>query len=429
MLFIRCRYFKRGHLMSEDKPEQQQGLRVSTHRGRRLLSGFILFLVLGGVYCWGFGRYRVSRLSEFRIQCERAIAEHDWTTLQKVAGEWTRWESAEPDAWLYLGEAYSQLSDHAAAVDALVRVPDASPKSHPALLIASDLQFGPLNQPLKAVETLKRLIRVTPHSITARQRLIYFYAVTLQRAEMIDAIRSAISAQSEPPESYVYLIIADHLSFSNGVAEVDKWMKSAPDAEVFQVARVLQLIDRIENAETPAPENLSKGAFAELQRLVQKYPKNLALYRYQLEAAAREQDLEKMERLIRLGPMGAENDSVICRHKAWYYLRAGHLGQAETAIKKSLELFPMDWHSWNELSSVLRRQGKLDDAESTAKIALEGKELRKELVQLSNARSLSTSQLQRIGRYAEIVGDEKVFGGVTTRVNVLGQSPPGEDGG
>lgn len=415
--------------MSEDNRLQEANRGIQLRRGRRILFGLFLSAVVVSVSWWGYGKYRKGRLSRFRVECERAIAERDWTLLQNVSTTWTKWESREPDAWLYLGEACSQLSDHAAAVDALIRVPDSSVKSHPALLIASDLQFGPLNEPLKAVETLHRLIRINPQSITARQRLVYFYAVTLQRQQMIDAIRGAIAAQSEPPESYVYLLIADHLSFSNGVAEVDKWIKSAPEAEIFQVARVLQLIDRIENAESPAPENLSKSTFEELDRLIKLYPLNLALYRYQLESAARNQDLEKMGRLIKREPTEAAADSVICRHKGWYYLRTGEVEKAEAAIKSSLELFPLDWHSWNELSSVLRRLGKLDDAEATAKIALEGKELRKELVQLPNARGLSTEQLQRIGRYAEIVGDEKVSQSINIRLNVLLQSPPGDGGG
>ena len=414
--------------MSKNTPDQKtEALHQFPLRRRTLMGLVLLTLIISGSW-WGYGKYRLSLLSGFRSDCDRAMSEQDWTSLAAVAGTWAKWEPAEADAWLYLGEACSQLSDHAAAVDALSHIPDESEKAHPALLIASDLQFGPLNQPLNAVATLNRLLKINPRSTTARQRLIYFYAVTLQRQEMLNAIRDALEYQSEPPESYVYLVIADHLSFSNGVAETDKWMKSAPDAEVFQVARVLQLVDRIENADSPAPENLRKSAFAELDKLTKLYPENLALYRYQMEAAARDQDLAKMEQLMQSEPLEAETDSVICRHKGWYYLRTGEIEKAEHAVRTSLELFPLDWHAWNELSSVFRRLGKLDEAEATAKIALEGKELRKELVQLPNARRLSASQLQRIGKYAESAGDDTVSDLVSFRLDVLGQRPPGDEG-
>ncbi|MCA9060207.1 MAG: tetratricopeptide repeat protein [Planctomycetaceae bacterium] len=394
--------------------------------GRRCLIVALIAGILVGAGLGGARWYRARQLERLQTQCRDVADSEEWEQLQTLAEEWLQWDESAVDAWLYLGESRSQTGDYAGAVDALSRIPDDNEKSYPALLIASELQFEALNQPLDAVETIQRLLQKTPRSTTARQRLIYFYAVTLQRQQMIEAIRAAIHTQSEPPEAYVYLIIADHLSFSNGMAEAEKWLRSSPDSEVFQVARVLQLIDRIENAETPAPESLSRSAYAELARLTEQFPENVALRRYHVEAAARDQDMDRMEKLFTVEPDAAAEDSVILRHKAWFLLRSGKVDEAEQAIKRSLQLFPLDWHSWNELSAVNRRLGKLDDAEATAKIALVGKELRKELVQLPNARALNADHLQRIGEYAELVGDMQVVSSVHFRLNVLGQRPPGD---
>ena len=125
-------------------------------------------------------------------------------------------------------------------MDALARVPDSSPKAIPALLFASELQLGDANRPLDVVQTVNRLLNLSPQSITARQRIIFFHAITLQHEEMLRSIREAISMASEPPEVYVYLVIASDLRFSNGFTLTDRWIQSDPENDLLVIARAVQ---------------------------------------------------------------------------------------------------------------------------------------------------------------------------------------------
>ena len=40
----------------------------------------------------------------------------------------------------------------------------------------------------------------------------------------------------EPPESYVYLILADRLSFGTGKFQIDEWLEKEPGNEILEVA-------------------------------------------------------------------------------------------------------------------------------------------------------------------------------------------------
>ncbi|MCA8997508.1 MAG: tetratricopeptide repeat protein [Planctomycetaceae bacterium] len=377
-----------------------------------------LIAAIAGAVLWRTRmEHAANVLEELDRNCHQALEEQDWLRLQENAEEWLSREPDSADACLFLGEARKQRGDLEGAVSAILQVPDGSPKIHPALLIAADLQFGPLNHPLDAVDSLKRLLAVKPQSMAARRRLIFFYGVTLQREEMISQIREAIRHDAEPPESYVYLMIADHLSFTNGFSEAERWLKSAPDSEVFQVARLLQLQDQLENSETPPPEAVRRQAGIALKELIGKYPGNLALARYRLERAAQEFQLDEIPEVFATLSENWKLDSVICRHQGWYLARTGKPEEAERWFRESLDLFPFDWHAWHELAGILRRLGDLAEAERAAEIALEGKELRKKLVQLPTASDIPTELLKEVGDFAKRVGANAIARQADLRVS------------
>ena len=56
---------------------------------------------------------------------------------------------------------------------------------------------------------------------------------------MIRQIRTAIEIGNEPRESYIYLFIADSLSFSNGIELNEKWLSGDPDSELYQVGEAI----------------------------------------------------------------------------------------------------------------------------------------------------------------------------------------------
>ena len=92
------------------------------------------------------------------------------------------------------------------------------------------------------------------------------------------------------------------------------------------------------------------------------------------------------------------------------------MSEAEENYRESLERMPMDWHAWYELANVLRKQARLEEAESAAEIAVIGKELRKECLALPDASQSSPVFLQRLFEYAVACGADDVAEGLAFRL-------------
>jgi tetratricopeptide (TPR) repeat protein len=404
---------------------QSQSFNPGPHpkkRGFRWLFVILIGLLTSGAGTWGYTSYRRAQFQKFEIEalaaCKAATKAEDWGRLAQVAEAWLAANPQTVDGRLMLAEARSQQNQHREAADLLCQIPDDNPKVYAALLVASDVQLGPANQPLAGVETLKRLIRLRPDSITARQRLLYFYAVTHQREPLLAGIREAIEQRAEPPDVYVYLLLADHLGFTNGMPQLARWRESAPDDETLCVAVALQWTQAVQDSASPEAEEPNERKVREelLAKVTADYPKNAALFRYRCEAAMKAFEIEFLGTMLTAVPYPAENDSLVRRYRGWQASQTGDYPTAADELRKSLELFPLDWHTWQELSNVERRLGRLDVAEESARMALMGKELRKSVVQLPDTRSASPGLLKQIGEYAEQAGEPAVAEGIRWRL-------------
>jgi tetratricopeptide (TPR) repeat protein len=398
--------------------------------GWRVVVVIVVFLAIaataGGYFFLRFSEKERIRLNAASLAaCKAAVAAQDWKTLQQQAEAWLQRSPDDDDAWLMLGEGLSQQGDPLGAAEALCRVSDRSRKVYAALLVASDLQFGEGNRPLDGVRTLQRLIKLRPDSITARQRLLYYYAVTHQRELLLAGIKDAIAHQSEPPDVYVYLLLADHLGFTNGLPKLVKWYQSNPDSEELRVAVILQRNQMIEDSADPSSEAPAEreARDKEFNAVLSAYPSNHALFRYRCERLIKDFDFVQLGLLLEKAPPGLDSDSLTWRYRGWHAAQTGDFSNAAQCLRRSIELFGMDWHTWQELANVERRLGHLDEAENAAKTALEGKELRKVVVQLPDVRSASGELLKRIGRYAERTGQVEVAAEIDLRLNVWGQNP------
>lgn len=90
--------------------------------------------------------------------------------------------------------------------------------------------------------------------------------------------------------------------------------------------------------------------------------------------------------------------------------------KAEEAFRFGLELQPWDWGSRLFLADVLRKQAKQDDAEKEAKIAMNGKELKTEILLSPNARDLEEKTVNRILEYFETTGPDWVYNAMKKRM-------------
>lgn len=359
---------------------------------------------------------------QYRERCRSLSDAEQWDDLEELATEWAASSSMPDEALINLADAQLNSGKPLKAVESLLQVPRRSRRSFAALITACNLQFGPLNRPLEGVDTLKRMISQKPSSISSHQRLIFFYAVTLQREKMLKAIYDAIQLRAEPPDAYSYLMLADHLSFTNGFARNTEWLNENPGTEVFEVARIVQLIDQVQTSENADQAAGLDRFFATFQQLRRKYPRNLVLLRFGLEQATREFDVDEVAQLLRQAPARTE-DSVILRYRGWLKFQQGDFEAALKQFQASLQQHALDWNTWHQLAACHRRLGDLENAEEAAARALTGKALRKELMQLENAAAISADLLARIGRYAEDCGENRVSSAIHHRLFAMGQVP------
>lgn len=356
--------------------------------------------------------------SRFRDECLTEHDNHDWGQVESIGREWTKWNPGTSDGWLLLGDALQQQGHYAEAVSALLKVPETSHKAVPAFLEASHLQFGIAGQPLEGVETCRQILKLDPQCIEARRRLIFYNAITLQRNEMLAEIRKAIEAQAAPPEAYVYLILADHLMFSNGFELTLRWKTARPDVDLFAVAHAIHMNQTLDHAEKKDAESESArdARYKSIRSLLETFPASPQLLRYFLDKAILDAQLTEVGRLLAMLPEDALNDSLFWRNRGWYLRELGQLEQSAKAYQTSLELHSLDWRARFEMSDVERQLGHKEEAGKLQSVGLRGKELRKQLVQLPNALDVSPELMKQIELYARLCGDRVVADSIRTQL-------------
>ncbi len=361
---------------------------------------------------------RQAEAARLEQECQLLAEDGNWEGLEVAAVQWTKVDPQAADAWLNAAEAVQQQGRLDETIEFLLQVPQKDPKSRHAFLYASEMQLGEARQPAQGLETLARLRRMAPSAEAVRSKLISLYAMTLQRERMIEEIRDAFQYRAEPPEAYVYLMIADHLSFTNGFQLNTQWLAAEPDSELFAVARSLQLADTLRKLENQTPETQiqREAAEAELVNLSEKFPQNRTLILAAIRTAIDDEDVAQVGQLLDSLPAAVEPDSLSLRYKGWHLMKTGQAAEAEQSYLKSIALLPLDWHSWHELANVLRQQARLEDAAAAAELAVIGKELRKDCMALPDAGKANPELLSRMYSYASAVGANDVAAAIRFRL-------------
>lgn len=361
------------------------------------------------------------KLAGFETACRQAIEKRDWTGLIESSSAWAAWDADAADALLYQSYGFQELGELNRAAELLLRLPNESPKAEAALLVAASLYFEDLGQPQKAIPVLERLLKVNRMSITAHQRLIFFYGITLQRVKMLDQIRQALEVGAEPPDSYVYLHLAGRLTFTNGYRMNQRWLRQGPDNKLFRIASVVQMNTAkdlaVDADEEPPGEK--EARYAEVKELLREYPGDTALLRYLLHLAVKRFDVDDVGTLLSASPDHAWKDSVFWRFRGWYHHQVGEFDEARKAFEKSIELYPQDWETWHHLAATFRKQKDLDNAERAQRVALQGKELRKSILQLADARAATPEIMASMRDYCAACGDELAATSLQTRIQLM----------
>lgn len=367
-----------------------------------------LLLVAGSVTL-GSRWWRASRTSSLLAACRDAVAHRDWSQLDKLASRWVDWDPSSSDAQVFLAEASVQLGRTEQAADALGRVQDTYHGALQALAVRGEIQFADLNRPHEAVATWRRMLEIDPRADLAHQRLIYYYSMTLRRSEMLAQILESMEWHCEPPEAYAYYLLAFDLNFSDGLSVVTRWRENMPDDPDLEVARALYIAKYTPDQGQAmfGASTVAAGDLTLINECLAKYPSHLEVLAFHLDHAIYDGDAHRVLRLLEVSPETAKGDPRFWRARGWYLAEQGMHAEAEQALRQALKLHPPSWRTWLILAGVLRRLQHAQAAQA-AQIAMDGKQLERDLFELPTARALDDQLGSRIHAYLSSTGPASV---------------------
>lgn len=338
-----------------------------------------------------------------------------------MAEEWGTWDPAAGRAWWYAAEAAQELDDMEGLARCLALVPPTDPNALFAQVEKANLEWTTLNKALVALETSEQVLAKDPRVVEVQSRVISFYAMTLQRAPMLRAIRAAIDAGAEPKESYPYLMMADVLTFSNAGKLNSVWMKGAPNELRLKIAfAVHTAMSYALSADAGSSEEaieMNAEAMRQLGIFLEGAPHDPVLLTYLMLRAYQAGDVERVGRLLQNVDDSTADDHMIWVFRSWYHFAVDEFDAAEEAIKEALKLHPLSHMAHHEYAKILRKLRRPEtEVALHQKLATEGKELRMTLLQRSSVLDAPADLLKQIATYASECGDEQVAAALTRRL-------------
>lgn len=389
-----------------------------SRRRRLTLMSFVIVAVIAA--CMAPSMYRGwcnAKRRESSEQCRAALVHQRWDEAESIADRWSAWDPENGELWQFRAQAAAGRRDWPAAAKFLLRIPENDPRAMQAMIELSKLSFTHLNDPMQGVEACERILRIAPLAAGAHQQLIWFYAMTLQREKLLKQIRSAVSVKSEPREAYVYFFLADTLRSKVAVKLNERWLESAPDAELFQVARALQLpdieVELSDSLDTTAVEELSKipagrSKYKLVDELLIRFPNNVELLAFKAEERIAAGDVDGVATLLSQAPATVQQDSRFWRIKGWLHESANELDDAAAAYRQALELHELDWNTMNRLSIVERRRQNISEVQRLTELVERAKSIRKSLRQLSAVELVTPEILVELAKLARDCGDQEI---------------------
>jgi len=390
----------------------------------------LVALGVAAVIVRGIVTWNGARAERLGTACRAAHEAGDYVAEERLATAWAGVEPGAAEPLFFLAQAQLGLGKKREAADTLGRLPDGDRLTLTALGDRADLLFGDLQDPREAARTCERILAIDPGNGEAHRRLCFFYAATLQREKLAAQARKAVELGCETPETYVYVVGSDWLTLSNTSAVNGHWLKAAPDDELFLVAAARGFVsnsgleedvaggDGDEEGEKRVPEHDRR-----LQELLDRFPGNLELLSYFLQKATTRGDIDTVTALLGQAPPEAEADNRFWRFKGWVHAQSDQPAEAEAAYRRALEIDPYDFATQHQLGGALRKGGKLDEAAGFARLAAQGRGLRKSILEQPDVRAIPPPLLGEMGRYAAGCGDRDVAERIAARLGQIGRPP------
>jgi tetratricopeptide (TPR) repeat protein len=388
-------------------------------RGRRRVRWvaclvLVLALLAGGSY-WG---YQFWKTGQFASECAALKKQKDWERLKEVAGQWTTWNPRDPKAWWMASSAALELDEYENLEYCLMQIPAHDSNYLVAQVELANLQWTALNKPKDALETSERVLKLDPRVPEANARIISFYAMTGQRAKMLQAIRNAIQNHAEPKEAYTYALMSDVLSFTNSIEMNSTWMKGAPSEIEFKVGMAVSTAMKFQMDLEVSPDDetrkMADEAARQLNSFLEANPDNPVLLSFMMNQAYRNGDAARMAELLEKVGEKSSNDHMMWVYRGWFHAQAGETQPALESIQQALKLHPMSPLAHHEYAAILRMQ-EAPDAARQQRIASYGRELRTQMMQMPSAADLTPLLLVQLHSYAKECGDEQIASGISGR--------------
>jgi tetratricopeptide (TPR) repeat protein len=373
----------------------------------------------------GYRAWRSERLAALRQTCLAARDAADWPRMERLAETWTHRAPGEPEPWLCAAQAALELGRPAEAAAFLGRLPEGHPKTVLGLLERVDLLVGPLADPLAAIETCQRIIAMAPATAEAHRRLLFLRAVLLDRLTLAADARRAIALRGDLPDTYVYLVAASWITLSNTATMNARWLAAHPEDETFLVAQARgDISNRGLDTSTDEPAEASDAdpRMAEpeqhhrMRTLLERFPHNTELLAYFLERATLAGSFDEAVRLLAAAGPEAEHDGRFWRFKGQVHAARDELPEAEAAYREAIGRDPFDFASRHLLATLLRRRGHGEEAAVLARVADEGRALRRTILQQPNAAATPPSVLREIAAFAASCGQRDVARAIQARI-------------
>jgi tetratricopeptide (TPR) repeat protein len=369
----------------------------------------------------GSGLYyhrRQELVAALSRQCQALSDQEQWNDLATASEQWANLEPRKANPWLFRAEAAEGVKDWEQVVEYLDRVPRSDNRAIAALMRKANTEFQILNRPWDSMRTCDEALRLDPRVLIAHKQTIFFYAMTLQRAEMVRRIRRAIQVRRESPESYVFLVGASWLYSGSLYRHNSHWLESDPDNEIFQVARSLQVYVSLVKSDLEHAAEFEH--IPPEEELLERYPHNLELVAYFLNRSITEGDFERVRELLEVVPSNlAEADARFWRARAWCEDTLGEFESAETCLRRAFAADPYWWQIHFQLHDLLRRRGRLDDSARFFEMYRVSKALAAEIKTLAQSvESLDDQKfLPSLLELAQLVEDDEVAFAVRERLS------------
>ncbi len=403
-------------------------------RRRRWLRYAVAGLLLAFA-AWTIARgIRISELRSRAIRAAEARQAGQWQHLETVTRRWQEKDPRASMAWLLAAEAAQHQDSPGRMAAYLEQMPEDAAETPAALLELATAYFGPLNQPSRGEAACLKSLRLSAENNEAYRRLVFFYAMTLQRDRLVRFAREAIQTGNDSPETYIYLIGADWITLSNAAEYNGKWLQSGDDPERFIVGHLVHAAGSaglesvaVNLAEDPGLRKrvasvlgitATDAASVSIDQGLQRFPQNPELIAYQLRLRAAEGEVERVAELLAEVPAAAATDNRFFHYRGWLHDALGETEAAIAAYREALRLNPFDWRSQLKLAVALRLVDQDEEAERFAELAIAGKELRETIMKLDDVQSIPMPVLDRMLDYCRHC-DSSVAESLKRRIDMI----------